>query len=67
MLKGNRIKSLGRPVTRNCNATGKVGFLHRADAAKAKKRAKHREGEAFDVYRCSVCGLYHIGHTNKRG
>lgn len=26
-----------------------------------KMRARH-PGEVFDVYRCRVCGAYHIGH-----
>lgn len=47
------------PISVRCGECGKVSYLSRAGARKARKAAAHR-GEHMSVYRCG--DYYHLGH-----
>lgn len=41
------------------NACGKVAYLTRRDAARARRRFSAR---SIRPYKCASCGLWHLGH-----
>ena len=40
----------------------KVGYAKRADADQQARRLMERDGVAKNVYRCSTCDKWHVGH-----
>lgn len=43
-----------------CPTPTKVGYFHRADARRAKRKIALSTGDKVHVYPC-VCGLFHVG------
>lgn len=51
-------------MPRNDNPTvcrGKVGF----QSPRLAREASSRGHRVRDVYRCGVCGLFHVGHSSR--
>ena len=47
-----------------CN--GKKGYKRRDDAKAALYNARRNYPKlAFDMYRCPICGLWHVGHDRR--
>lgn len=44
---------------------GNVRFLERKYAKRAAKKILRAHGDKMGPYRCTACGLWHLGHTPK--
>ena len=44
---------------------GKVRYLERRHAKAFAKAMRKRGGELLGAYRCTNCGLWHLGHKPK--
>lgn len=67
MLKGIVRYSDGKAATFNANVcAGKQAFLS-AQLAREVATRRRVKREAYDPYRCDLCGRWHIGHSKKYG
>lgn len=46
--------------------TGKRAFKSFAEASSAASKTAHGRGARCHPYKCSVCGSYHYGQTDRR-
>lgn len=66
---GGRGKATGTSLRRgpraHTTARGrpKVGYDRREDAAARARLLSKRDGASMNVYQCSVCGKWHVGHS----
>lgn len=44
---------------------GKVRYTERRWAKKSARMVRKRGGDLLSVYRCTACGLWHLGHKPK--
>ena len=51
-------------ATRTCARTGKVGYVH-DDAQRIAARARQRDDEPVQAYRCVHCRSWHVGHPDR--
>lgn len=57
---------MSEPTTSHAfTCSGKVRYLERRYAKRAAKAIIKKWGDRMTPYRCTACGLWHLGHTPK--
>jgi rubrerythrin len=56
---------IDRQASNEFTCPGKVRYLQRRHAKQFAKAMRKRGGELLRAYRCTPCGLWHLGHTPK--
>lgn len=60
-----RCDVIDRDASNAYTCPGKVRYLERRWAKQAAKAIRRRFGDKQNVYRCTACGLWHLGHAPK--
>ena len=56
---------IGRYASNAYTCAGKRRYLKRKHAKQFAKAFRKRGGELLSAYRCTNCGLWHLGHKPK--
>ena len=52
-------------VYRKVYRCGKIGYSSYNRSLAARQRIAKQEEDELDVYKCSRCGMFHLGHQSK--